>query len=254
VDARADVYAVGAVLYRMLVGAMPYDGDDAGSVLAQLLAGPPQRLGARGPVREAIEAIVERAMARAPSDRFATAADLAEALASVVETDVTRTPRTSTRSRAVPRERALTIALVGSAAAIAGGWLAGLVHLGAQGLGVTSERTEALATALVLVGVSASVAGVSFVLGREVHVRFGSATELRLFRARIGGALRAGLVALGAAELVRAAIDSVDPWLDVAALAVAITTFGLTLWHSQREAEVSPDALVRSPASRGSAA
>ncbi|MFN7700999.1 MAG: serine/threonine-protein kinase, partial [Deltaproteobacteria bacterium] len=94
VDARADLYAVGAVLYRMLAGVGPYEGEDASEVLTRLLAGGPERLARRTPVREQVEAVVERAMARRPDERFATASDLAVAL-EALRSDAQRTTRRS---------------------------------------------------------------------------------------------------------------------------------------------------------------
>jgi serine/threonine protein kinase len=68
VDERADVYALGAMLYYTLTGAMPYEGESAGSVLARLLAAPPPPLAARQPdVPQDLAAIVRKSMARDPS-------------------------------------------------------------------------------------------------------------------------------------------------------------------------------------------
>ena len=41
-DARSDVYALGAILYEVLAGRAPYVGPDGRSVLRQVLAGPPE--------------------------------------------------------------------------------------------------------------------------------------------------------------------------------------------------------------------
>ncbi|MBL8622515.1 MAG: serine/threonine protein kinase [Myxococcales bacterium] len=78
VDERADVYAIGALAYHVLAGAAPYVGDDGAAVLAQVRATPPPSLASRAPdVPAELVAIVARAMARAPADRYPSARELA---------------------------------------------------------------------------------------------------------------------------------------------------------------------------------
>ena len=86
VDQRADVYALGAMLYHVLAGKAPYLRDDDGALpwetmLARVLAGPPAPLAERAPdAPPDLVAIVDRAMARKASDRYASAGELAEDL------------------------------------------------------------------------------------------------------------------------------------------------------------------------------
>ncbi|HTJ46556.1 MAG TPA: serine/threonine-protein kinase [Kofleriaceae bacterium] len=80
VDERADVYALGALLYDVLAGAPPYDASGPG-VLARVLAGPPPPLATSAPGAPLdLIAIVERAMAREPRDRYPSAKELADDL------------------------------------------------------------------------------------------------------------------------------------------------------------------------------
>jgi serine/threonine-protein kinase len=82
VDARTDVYSLGTVLYEMLAGEPPFTGPSAQAIVARRLSEPVRPLrGVRESVPEALEVAVLKALARAPADRFATAAQFAQALA-----------------------------------------------------------------------------------------------------------------------------------------------------------------------------
>jgi serine/threonine protein kinase len=81
VDERADVYALGALIYFMLAGVPPYSGDSAAEIVSQVLAGPPPPLARRQPDAPSdLQAIVQKAMARQPDQRYRHAGELAEDL------------------------------------------------------------------------------------------------------------------------------------------------------------------------------
>jgi WD40 repeat protein/tRNA A-37 threonylcarbamoyl transferase component Bud32 len=77
---RADVYALGAILYHLLAGAPPYTGR-ADEILRRLAAGPPPAIeaAASGAPRDLVS-IVGKAMARDPARRYASARELADEL------------------------------------------------------------------------------------------------------------------------------------------------------------------------------
>jgi hypothetical protein len=78
----ADIYAAGVVLYEMLTGQLPYFGDNYNVVIHEIIAGEWAPIETRAPgIPEAIAAVVHRALAVAPEDRFATAEEMAAALA-----------------------------------------------------------------------------------------------------------------------------------------------------------------------------
>ena len=80
-DGRADIYALGCVLYEMLAGAPPFLGPSAQAILARHSVDPvPSLHTLRSTVPAGIEQAIEKALAKVPADRFATAADFANAL------------------------------------------------------------------------------------------------------------------------------------------------------------------------------
>jgi tetratricopeptide (TPR) repeat protein len=96
---RSDVYSVGAMLYHLLVGEIPYVRSDEmntpRSIWARVLAGPPQpieQLAREAP--EELAAISEKAMARDPARRYAHMSELAEDLRAYLEGRVVRAHRT----------------------------------------------------------------------------------------------------------------------------------------------------------------
>ncbi|MDB4963618.1 MAG: Fis family transcriptional regulator [Myxococcales bacterium] len=81
VDERADVYALGAMLYNVLAGAPPYAGRTSEIVLDAVVAGPPPPINVRAPgVPRELATIMNKAMARAAADRYPTAKGLADDL------------------------------------------------------------------------------------------------------------------------------------------------------------------------------
>ena len=80
-DARSDIYALGAVTYEMLVGEPPFTGPTVQTIVAKVLTERPTAPRAlRDTVPGGVEAAVLKALAKLPADRFATAEKFAEAL------------------------------------------------------------------------------------------------------------------------------------------------------------------------------
>jgi serine/threonine-protein kinase len=82
VDHRTDIYAVGAILYCMLTGKRPFDGDDPATTLtAVLLEDPPRPRSLNPAIPEPVEAIIQRAMAKNADERPQSMAELDAVLA-----------------------------------------------------------------------------------------------------------------------------------------------------------------------------
>lgn len=86
-DGRSDLYALGVLMYFCLTGVTPFRGDAVAQIRGHCDGTPPKLDSlARTPLPQGLVAAVERAMAKAPDDRFADAREMREALEqSVVE-------------------------------------------------------------------------------------------------------------------------------------------------------------------------
>ncbi len=102
VDARCDIYALGVSLYEALAGVVPFEGN-FGEVLLKVSTQPMPSLMARvGQVPIELEQAIEKALARDPADRFATARAFAEALSRVPTGDAQLSSLLGIRAAGVP--------------------------------------------------------------------------------------------------------------------------------------------------------
>ena len=81
IDARADVYGLGAILFSALTDTVPFQGQTAMEVLSHVISDdPPQPSSLAPDLDPGLEAICLRAMAKEPGERFQSAREMAEAL------------------------------------------------------------------------------------------------------------------------------------------------------------------------------
>jgi serine/threonine-protein kinase len=110
-DARSDIYSLGAVLYEMLAGEPPFTGATGQAVIAKLMTERPTRLrNIRDTVPDNVDGAVLRALAKVPADRYASAAEFAQAL-QVASATIPLAPRVARWWPAVLGFAAVTVAV-----------------------------------------------------------------------------------------------------------------------------------------------
>jgi eukaryotic-like serine/threonine-protein kinase len=84
-DCRADMYSLGAVLYHMIAGKPPFDAPVQPAMIHQIYNEKPAPLTTLRPgVSEAFDAVVQRALAKSPNDRWQNWDEFAQALSSLI--------------------------------------------------------------------------------------------------------------------------------------------------------------------------
>ena len=112
VDGRVDLYVLGVMMYQWATGELPFTGDDALAIISQHINArvvPPRTHAPDLPAE--LDAIITRLLAKDPTERFGSAADLAAALSALTGTDDTvdtlqfpaATSKHSNRSEPTPR-------------------------------------------------------------------------------------------------------------------------------------------------------
>jgi tRNA A-37 threonylcarbamoyl transferase component Bud32 len=188
VDARADVFSLGCVLYECVAGEKPFPAESITTILSKILTEAPAPLDVRKlGLPPALEGVLHRAMAKEPSQRFESAGQLVQAARQALEhgTEVAPAPRESTGTvvtAAVPepdappggrRGRWVPVAAGLGAAALVGAFV------GVQALRAVTPPPSADGQGLV---VEEPVGFFGRVLGREPRllITVPAATTLRL--------------------------------------------------------------------------
>jgi hypothetical protein len=112
VDARADVYALGCLLFKLLTGEVPFPKDgDAARLFAHLNDPPPAPSLWVPEVSMALDDVVIRAMSKAPEDRYPSAGDLGRAAQAALRGEKTTAPERTVATGAAATRTAETIAI-----------------------------------------------------------------------------------------------------------------------------------------------
>jgi len=97
VDARADLFSLGIVMYELITGDNPFRSADAASTIARILEAEPGRVSARAktsgdPRMAAVDEVVARCLEKRPEDRYPSARALADALERIGAPGATANP------------------------------------------------------------------------------------------------------------------------------------------------------------------
>ncbi|MBZ5514711.1 MAG: protein kinase [Acidobacteriia bacterium] len=95
-DGRSDLFSLGSILYEMMTGEKAFPGQNVTTVMYKIVHEAPTPLAALQPgLDPAVEAIVQRALAKHPDQRFQTCAELAAALELYINQAIAAMPRTA---------------------------------------------------------------------------------------------------------------------------------------------------------------
>ncbi|OZB29328.1 serine/threonine-protein kinase [Acidiphilium sp. 34-64-41] len=131
IDSRTDIYSAGVLLYQLLTGEKPFEGSVTAIMHKVLNTEPPPPSALSVSVAPALDAVVRRAMAKRPEDRFAGARDFAQALrdatataddadATMIATPARPTIRVADEPAVRPRRTGLIAGIAGAALIAAG--------------------------------------------------------------------------------------------------------------------------------------
>jgi serine/threonine protein kinase len=167
IDGRADLYAVGAMLYRMVTGHRPFQGDSFNAMLFAIAQGNPTRPRQHNPkISPLLESVILKAMAVDRSHRYQTAEELDEALAEEA--------RTEERSIRAP---------AGPPVDTAPGW-SQTMH-GANETGLVRRAISTMTIVLIAGGLGVTLAGGGYLVWRKIErARTAAAMQAEAERSR----------------------------------------------------------------------
>ncbi|HYK82391.1 MAG TPA: serine/threonine-protein kinase [Gemmatimonadales bacterium] len=122
VDARSDIYSMGILLYQMLAGAPPFDGESAQSILMKQATATPAPIGRlRSDVTPALATLVDRLLAKDPSDRYQTADEVSRALVEALPAAARDSVRLRRTALSLALQSLVSLGVAGCLAAVAFG-------------------------------------------------------------------------------------------------------------------------------------
>ncbi|MGH7560176.1 MAG: protein kinase domain-containing protein [Gemmatimonadales bacterium] len=107
-DGRADQYALALVFYRLVTGRLPFEGDSAHETMVKRLTTPPKPLAVARPETRfpgGLQAVMDRALARQPEERFPAVTEFAQALETAASGDAAATRVLAPPDESIPPTR-----------------------------------------------------------------------------------------------------------------------------------------------------
>lgn len=144
-DSRSDVFSAGVVLYELLTDRLPFDGDNQFVIIHQIVSHEPVRPSTLNPDLPAcVDAVMARALAKNPEERYPTARDFALALRDVVQQlpPSTGSPITAVTAD-IGRSQASPIVIAAADAALRDGSSTGIFGAGADASLASTVNHEA---------------------------------------------------------------------------------------------------------------
>jgi serine/threonine-protein kinase len=272
VDQRADIYAVGAILYCALTGKRPFDLGDPTATLTAVLTQDPARPRSLEPsIPEPLEMIIQKAMAKRPQDRYETMAELDEELAAyepggdttllnlpqtgqsgawnirATSSDLSRVGSLTKQGRAVALARPMIVVL-GTLGAI---WLAGSLVMAitgvlraVKGTGPRDNLEPGEAILLVLGVVFTLLTPILLAVRHLVRNVWDNSMKAVELSDQVRRPVLVGLSAYGFASLLVRVIESVGlrhavgvawPWWEVGLFGAGVIAAAAAYWMGQAE-------------------
>jgi serine/threonine-protein kinase len=197
IDARSDIYSLGAIMYELFCGQPMFRGRSFGEFVRKHLTEapvPPSQTPRGAGIDPQLDAIVMRCLGKSPDERYQTVEALRDELMAVLGSMATQLPRARlTVTGAPPLEPArgrssLWMWIAGGAAAVGLGIVAALWYAGSPASAPTPAMAAPVAPAMKAVTVATAPLQVTPVAG-TIHVRFDSLPSGTVFAAGHAAAL-----------------------------------------------------------------